>query len=70
MTRYNKMEETKKTLSHYALTCKECGKEISGFNKKQVQWNYNVHLESHKNDKKEEAKKDGIAKQRVTRDSK
>jgi hypothetical protein len=46
------MEETKKTIISYNKVCKECGKIIEGFNKKQVQWNYDIHIKSHKKKEK------------------
>lgn len=32
----------------YYVYCPECGKEIKGFSKKQVEYNLDIHIQSHK----------------------
>lgn len=41
----------------YKKTCPECDKEITGVNKKQLIWNFNIHHESCKKKIEEEKQK-------------
>jgi len=49
------MKTTKVSVNKYEQKCPECGKILSGFNKKQLEWNFGVHIHKHKKDEKQKS---------------
>jgi len=54
---YVEMKTRKKIVTQYERECPVCGKKLTGFNERQLNWNYNIHITSCKAKQKKEAMK-------------